>query len=158
MFEDLCFPSASASSGYHFRTRCFSTALICAGITSSGRVDGVMARRWRHGGRARVSRHRRDAERGDRATRNAGLARRARRRRALRRGLRRAERIEAARGVAADDGVSREGGRRAVALPDARRAARFFPARKTICGIYNVRRAKNISALRRRRIHQRTVR
>ena len=73
-----------------------------------GLVDGVMARRWRHGGRARVSRHRRDAERGDRATRNAGLALRARRRRALRRGLRRAERIEAARGLVADDGVSRE--------------------------------------------------
>ena len=39
-------------------TRCFSTALSCAGITSSGRVDGVMARvdgvmmrRWRAGAR-----------------------------------------------------------------------------------------------------------
>ena len=52
MFEDLCSPPASASSGYHFLTRCFSTALICAGITPSGRVDGVMARRWRHGGYA----------------------------------------------------------------------------------------------------------
>ena len=52
MFEDLCSPSASASSGYHFLTRFFSTALICAGITSSGRVDGVMARRWRQGGYA----------------------------------------------------------------------------------------------------------
>ena len=59
-----------------------------------GRVDGVTVRRWRddasmasrwlcvaprrrrrgtRGGRARVSRHRRDAERGDRATRNAGF-------------------------------------------------------------------------------------
>ena len=46
--------------------------------TASWRVDGVMTRRWRHGGyvlrhnadvgrggRARLSRHRRDAERGD---------------------------------------------------------------------------------------------
>ena len=43
-FEDLCSPPASASSGYHFLTRCFSTALICAGINVS--------RRWRHGGYA----------------------------------------------------------------------------------------------------------
>ena len=45
-----------------------------------------------------------------------------------------------------------------VALPDARRAARFVITREALRRGHHVRRAKNFGALRRRRIHQRTVR